>query len=249
MKITAVGQATYYLEDGALTVLTDPWFSARGLSALFAPRLVPPALLPGQIAACSLILLSHIHLDHWDRPALELARRCKSVVVTSPGAARRLKRAGLAAVGLDAGECWSGLGVKVRAVEARHPLSPRAVGLVMAGRKTVYFSGDTIYHPALNSLENAAIDLALVQVSCARYPLLGPDGMDWPAAVSLVRRIKPRLFLPMHFTCKGKYLDLERRIRIEDLGEVKQHTGRMRDELSKEGIDCRVLWPGETLEI
>lgn len=248
MKITSIGQATYFLEDGPLTVLTDPWFSTGGLSALFAPRLVPPMLQPEQIENCKLILLSHIHLDHWDRQAAALAARCGSVIVTAKDAAQRLRKSGLNAVGLKAGESWSGLGVSVRAVKAKHPLSPGALGLVLFASKTIYFSGDTLDHEGLDELIDIPIDLALLQASCARYPLLGADGMDWPAAVSLAARIKPLLFIPMHFTCKGKYLDLKKNVKIREPEEVKEELFRRERAAIKDGINCRVLWPGETLE-
>jgi L-ascorbate metabolism protein UlaG (beta-lactamase superfamily) len=249
MKITAIGQATYYIRDGSLSVLTDPWFSTGGLSALLAPRLVAPALKADQIENCDLILLSHMHIDHWDGQAARLAARCKSTIVTATAAARRLKTAGLNAVGLTAGESFSGLGVTVEAVKAKHSLSPGAIGLVLSGRKKVYFSGDTLDHRGLDKLAGYNLDVALLQTSCARYPLLGPDGMDWPAAVSLARRIRPRIFMPMHFTCRGKYLDLAKKVKIENSKTIKEYLSRREKELVTEGIDCRILWPGETREI
>ncbi|HED24531.1 MAG TPA: hypothetical protein ENN91_05340 [Firmicutes bacterium] len=251
MKITSIGQAAFYIEDGPLTVLTDPWFSTGGPGALLAPRLEPPALSADQINSCRLILLSHIHLDHWDDSAAALARRCGSTVVTAVDAARRLGRKGLTAVGLHPGESWSGCGVTVRAVKAVHPLSPQAIGLVMSGPavKTLYFSGDTRDHPGLDELAEISLDLAFLQVSCARYPLLGADGMDWPAAAALAARIKPRLFIPMHFSCRGKYLDLEKNFKIKDLARVEEFLSVREKELNEAGIACRVLRPGETLDI
>lgn len=249
MKITAIGQATYYIQDGTLSILTDPWFATGGLSGLLAPRLVPPALQADQIEDCKLILLSHIHLDHWDRSAAKLAARCGSIIITAADAASRLVRNGLNAVGLTDGESWSGLGVTVEAVKAVHPLSPGAIGLILTGSKRVYFSGDTVDHPGLNRLLEYRLDLALLQSSCARYPLLGADGMDWPAAVSLVHRIKPSLFMPMHFTCRGKYLDVSQNFKIEDTEAVKQYLALREKELNDQGIGCRVLWPGENGEI
>lgn len=249
MKVTSIGQATYLIEDGSLSVLTDPWFSSSGLNAIFAPRLVPPALQADQIKSCDLVLLSHIHIDHWDRSAAMLSARCQSTIVTSVEVARRLKKSGLNAVGLADGESWNGLGVTVEAINAEHPFSPGAIGLVYSGRKKIYFSGDTLNHQGLDKLAGYNLDLALLQSSCANYPFIGPDGMDWPAAVSLVRRVKPSVFMPMHFTCKGKYLDLSQKIKITEREAVKEYLSRQEKELLAEGIDCRILWPGETGEI
>ncbi|MDY6827322.1 MAG: MBL fold metallo-hydrolase [Bacillota bacterium] len=251
MKITSIGQATFYIEDGSLTVLTDPWFSTGGLGALLAPRLKPPTLRPDQINSCCLILLSHLHLDHWDVLAAVLARRCDSTIVTNVDAARRLKRKGLTAIGLQPGETWTGSNATVQAVKAIHPLSPHAIGLVLSGPagKTLFFSGDTRDHPGLDRLSKISLDLAFLQVSCARYPFLGADGMDWQAAAALAGRIKPHLFIPMHFSCRGKYLDVKENLKTNDLAWVEAFLSQRERELNDVGIACRVLRPGETLEI
>jgi L-ascorbate metabolism protein UlaG (beta-lactamase superfamily) len=251
MKITSIGQATFYIEDGSLTVLTDPWFSTGKLSALLAPRLEPPALGADQINSCTLILLSHIHLDHWDESAAALARCCGSTVVTAVDAARKLRKKGLDAVGLHPGESWSGKGVTVRAVKAVHPLSPQAIGLVMSSpsAKKLYFSGDTRDHPSLDELAVTSLDLAFLQVSCARYPLVGADGMDWPAAAALAARIKPRLFIPMHYSCRGKYLDLGNNLKIKYTSQVEAFLSVRKKEFHVTGTACRILHPGETMEI
>ncbi|HEV2294466.1 MAG TPA: MBL fold metallo-hydrolase [Tepidisphaeraceae bacterium] len=70
-----VGHATVLLRVGGMTILTDPVMSNRvglglGLITGGPRRLVAPALSVGELPRLDLILLSHAHFDHLDRPTL-----------------------------------------------------------------------------------------------------------------------------------------------------------------------------------
>jgi L-ascorbate metabolism protein UlaG (beta-lactamase superfamily) len=70
-----LGHATLLLRVGGMTILTDPVFSSRigiGLGLLTGgpKRLVAPALSIGELPPLDLILISHAHFDHLDRPSL-----------------------------------------------------------------------------------------------------------------------------------------------------------------------------------
>jgi L-ascorbate metabolism protein UlaG (beta-lactamase superfamily) len=70
-----IGHATVLLRVGGMTVLTDPVFGSRvgvGLGLLTGGprRLVAPALSVKELPKIDLILLSHAHFDHLDRPTL-----------------------------------------------------------------------------------------------------------------------------------------------------------------------------------
>ncbi len=70
-----IGHATLLLRVGGLTVLTDPVFSTRigiglGLATAGPARKYAPALSIDQLPSIDLILLSHAHFDHLDRPTL-----------------------------------------------------------------------------------------------------------------------------------------------------------------------------------
>jgi L-ascorbate metabolism protein UlaG (beta-lactamase superfamily) len=82
-----IGHATVLLRIGGMTVLTDPVFSTRiglgmGLFTAGPMRKFAPALAIDELPRLDLILISHAHFDHLDRPTL--ARLPKNVqVVTS----------------------------------------------------------------------------------------------------------------------------------------------------------------------
>jgi len=83
-----IGHATVLLRIGGKTILTDPVFSNRiGLGLMLGTlgprRRVAPALLPRDLPKLDLILISHAHFDHLDRPSLGRLDK-KTPVVTAP---------------------------------------------------------------------------------------------------------------------------------------------------------------------
>lgn len=82
-----IGHATVLLRVGGMTVLTDPVFSDRigiglGLMTVGPRRRFAPAVALRDLPRLDLILVSHAHFDHLDRPTL--ARLNKSTpVITS----------------------------------------------------------------------------------------------------------------------------------------------------------------------
>ena len=150
--LTFLGHATVLIELGGLRILTDPilvdrlmflaWWSAR------STRPSTPTV--------DLVLLSHLHVDHFDR--LSLARlTSEPEIVTGPGA-----------VGLARGWGWSrerscSPASRIRSVRADHghagraprlppAVRPRgtAVGyLIESGQARLYFAGDTDLFPEM----------------------------------------------------------------------------------------------------
>ena len=128
-SLTFIGHSTFLIRltapDGApLTVLTDPVFSERCSPVPWAgPRRVrAPGLALDALPRPNVILLSHNHYDHLDLPSLRaLHRRFDPVVVTTPGNARTLARAGIS--GARELDWWEGAAfgaLRVTATPARH---------------------------------------------------------------------------------------------------------------------------------
>ena len=75
LSVVWIGHATILLRIGNLTILTDPVMSNRvgiglGLITGGPHRLYAPALSVNQLPPIDLILISHAHFDHLDRPTL-----------------------------------------------------------------------------------------------------------------------------------------------------------------------------------
>lgn len=253
MRLTLIGHMTVWIELDGRVLLTDPWFGPRGwLERRLAPRTVPPAALPAN-GQPDVLLVSHNHLDHFDSVALDLARRAGCAVVGSQKAAWRARKAGVEQViALGPGEQTALGSLAIRAVCAEHPLADDAIGFVVSGSQTCYFSGDTRFTPALaGDLQPFILDVALIQAACAHYPILGDDGMSLPEAAALARAVRPRRTVPLHLHCAGKWLDRAARLRIErdNAEQVDAAVQRWAASLEADGLGVTVLAPGQTWDI
>ena len=166
------------------------------------------------------MLVSHDHhadnLDDAGRAILPGAR----TVVTTPSGARRLGPSN--AVGLSP---WSSTTLSapglpdltVTATPCRHgpPLSRPIVGevvgfaLMFAGDSgdsgdegAVAVSGDTVLYDGVREVAaRFAVDVAVLHLGVVRFPLTGPArySMGGQDAVELVRLLRPRVAVPVHF--------------------------------------------------
>ncbi len=254
MKIFSVGHATFRIELNGQVFLTDPWFQNSGiLHTMFSRRIFPLPITTDSIDRCDLMLVSHNHIDHFDRAALQVARRLNTLVVGPAGIVSKARRHNVQNVcELHPGETKDAGDVRITATPAVHPLARDPIGFVLEGEKNLYFSGDTLFDWSIAEfLSKFRLDVAILQVSCSFYTWLsGADGMDITWAVELAKAIRPSLVVPMHFGCVGKYLDVLRKIRVNEHNlDVEDSLKEFQRLLKKEDISCEVLFPGGTLEL
>ncbi|WP_030610801.1 MBL fold metallo-hydrolase [Streptomyces achromogenes] len=225
LDLRFIGNATVLLRYGPVTLLTDPNFLHQGEYAylgygLLSRRLTEPALAPEDLPRVDGIVLSHLHGDHWDRRARRSLDRTIPVLST-PHAARRLRvlhgfrrTAGL--------RTWQGLtlergGVRatVTALPGRHAGHPVLRGLlppVMGSmiefgavggpvRLRLYVSGDTLLYDGLEEIGRRfpAADLAVLHLGGTRLPGGFLVTMNGAQGAELVRRLRPRAVLPVHY--------------------------------------------------
>ena len=258
MRLTLIGHMTVRIDLDGLVMLTDPWFGpVSWLEKLLAPRTVPPAI-PPQVFSCDetpldAMLISHGHIDHVDTRALGLARRLGCAVIGSRKAAARARKAGVKhVVTLKPGDRTELRGVTIHAVQAEHPLAGDAIGFVIAGSRTCYFSGDTRFGPGLaGDLSTFSLDVALVQAACAHYPLLGDDGMSLAEAAALAATVRPSWIVPLHLHCAGKWLDRSagQRIQMGNGAEVDEIVRQWVEGLRTQGLGAKVLESGEVWDL
>jgi len=139
-----------------------------------------------------LILVTHAHFDHLDPASVAALTKNDTVIIANASCAAKLEGHGRV-VALAEGETASERGVDIRAVVGYNSHHPRGfnVGFIfnVAG-KTVYHAGDTDRVPEMTQL--GPIDVALI-------PIGGTYTMDEPEAAALVRDLKPKVVIPMHY--------------------------------------------------
>ncbi|MFZ9521295.1 MAG: MBL fold metallo-hydrolase [Silvanigrellaceae bacterium] len=162
-SLTWIGHSTFLIEFENLRVLTDPNYSDTvGPVAWLSPkRVVAPGISLEKTPKVDLILLSHDHFDHMDLPTLEyFAKRDNPMIVAGTGNKPLLEETGFKNI-VELG-WWDKYttrdGVDITFVPAQHwstrTLLSRNTTLwggffLRAKGKTVYFVGDTGYHPKL----------------------------------------------------------------------------------------------------
>jgi len=152
--ITLIGHATVLVQVASLNIITDPIWSERAgpTSWLGARRSRPPALDFDDLPPIDVVLLSHSHYDHLDRPTLrKLAARDRPRIVTGLGVGRVVPSGRVAELdwwqGLQLGDDVAATYVPAQHFSARSPFDRNKTlwgGFVLqtpAG--LIYFAGDT----------------------------------------------------------------------------------------------------------
>jgi L-ascorbate metabolism protein UlaG (beta-lactamase superfamily) len=149
--------------------------------------------VPGDKA--DLILLTHAHMDHCDRRAVEDFSHDNTMIAGPSSVARKLRRS----IHTMSPDDEIAMGeIRVRATAAynlgaiRHLLHRKStcVGyLVTAGGMTIYHAGDTDFIPEMSSL--GPVDVALL-------PISGMVTMNIEDAVKAAIAIGPKVVVPMH---------------------------------------------------
>jgi N-acyl-phosphatidylethanolamine-hydrolysing phospholipase D len=163
---TWIGHSTVLLQFGGLNVLTDPVFSQRAFPVQWTGprRVMDPALPIHELPPLDLVLLSHNHYDHLDRPAVKrIAREHPGTTWIVPlGLGPYIRGWGARdIVELDWWQHTAINGMSVTATPARH-FSGRGLldrnkslwcGFAFAKNgMRAYFAGDTAYHPEFGEI-------------------------------------------------------------------------------------------------
>jgi L-ascorbate metabolism protein UlaG (beta-lactamase superfamily) len=171
--VTWVGHASYVIQIGGLTVLTDPVWSRRipGVPA----RVTPPGLHWAALPPVDAVLISHNHYDHLDAPTIRRLPRDTPILVPAKLARWFRRRRFTDVTELDWWESRIIGGVSLDFVPAHH-WSRRGLtdtcrslwgGWMLTSRDSrVYFAGDTAYGHWFGEIADRypAIDLALMPV-------------------------------------------------------------------------------------
>lgn len=212
-----IGHATMLIRVGGQTILADPVMSARvglglGLMAVGPRRRFAPALDVRDLPPIDLILLSHAHFDHLDRPTLARLPK-KTPVITAAHTADLVRDLGYRnvrelrwgesadAVGLTGG----GGPVRVTSVPVAHwgartfydshrGFCAYAIESTSGRRRRVLFGADSAYQERWR--EVAKVDLAIVGIG-GYDPYIGGHANP-EQAWAMAEFVRPDAVMPMH---------------------------------------------------
>jgi L-ascorbate metabolism protein UlaG (beta-lactamase superfamily) len=212
---SCLGHSTVFLNFLGVRVLTDPVFSERvgpGIAPfiLGPKRRVAPALLPNDLPAPDLIVLSHAHFDHFDVWSLRKFLR-KTPVITARDTGDLLRCHRFENVHeLDWGQSVT---IETRAgpirftgLEVAHwgarMLRDDHRGyngyLLERGGHSVCFAGDTAYTPAFARLNDPHRPLDLMLMPIGGYDPWIRAHCSPEQAVAMAREAGARTFVPIH---------------------------------------------------
>jgi L-ascorbate metabolism protein UlaG (beta-lactamase superfamily) len=218
VRLTHVGGPTLLIEVGGWRLLTDPTFDAPGRKYNFgwgtsSHKVDGPAIAAEDIGPVDAVLLSHDHHDDNLDAAGRALLPSANVVVTTESGARRLGGGarGLAPWASTRLEADGKPAIEVIATPCRHgpPLSHPLVGDVIGfalrweGQEhgVLWISGDTVLYDGVREVVRLQIDTAILHLGGVQFPVTGPLRYTMTArdAVELVRLIRPRRVIPIHY--------------------------------------------------
>jgi L-ascorbate metabolism protein UlaG (beta-lactamase superfamily) len=174
-----IGHSTVLIRVDGFTILTDPVFSMRvgikiGPFTLGMKRLVDPAVRIEQVPVPDLILLSHAHMDHLDRPSLRKLENRGTTVITAAATSDLLRVKRYQAVHeLRWDESVQVGPARVRAFEVKHWGARTQTDvhrgyngyLIEAGGHRIIFGGDTAYTDLFRKVRSSKpVDLAIMPI-------------------------------------------------------------------------------------
>jgi L-ascorbate metabolism protein UlaG (beta-lactamase superfamily) len=231
-----IGHATVLLRVGGMTLLTDPVLFNKvgvglGLMTGGPRRFIAPALRVRELPPIDLILVSHAHFDHLDRPTLQ--RLPKHVpVITSHHTHDLIKDLGFRTVTeLQWGEQLRVGALNVTARQVKHwgarTFYDQHRGfnayLIEGDGKRVLYGGDTAYHEGFK--EVGKVDLAIFGIG-AYDPYIAAHATP-EQAWAMADHVKADHVLPMHHST----FKLSHEPMHEPIERLMQAAGRLLDRI------------------
>lgn len=262
-SICTLGAATVLLRYGGLTLLTDPCFVRRGEEVALdvgvrTKRLLDPVVDLAELPPIDVVLVSHLHEDHFDRRTRERLARDLPIVAPA-GAERELRADGFREV--RGVEPWGsvtiekgGTRARISALPVHHvhdrlldKVLPKGMGVILdlSTERTstrIWISGDTLLFDDLREAPKRFpdVDLALLHVGgeVIHGHLASPDEQQ---ALGLHVLFDPHQTIPIHgddfdayhyptarFAQAMREGDLGDRVIVPERGEVVVLEARLR---------------------
>lgn len=212
--ISWVGHSTFFIQVGGLNIITDPIWSNRAspFSWLGPKRYAYPGISFSDIPNVDVVLISHTHYDHLDRPTIKKLGVAPHYVLPTNVAAWFSKLGIMNTMELPWWMSTQIGDIKITAVPAKHWSKRNLFGTSDAGwggyiiespAGMIYFAGDTGYHPGYFKeigKRFPRIDLGLIPIG-AYYPewIFGRFHINPREAVLVHQEVGAKRSIGMHW--------------------------------------------------
>jgi len=212
---SCLGHSTVLLNFLGVTLLTDPVFSNRvgpgvGPAILGPKRYLQPALLPRDFATPDILVISHLHYDHFDVRSLRKFSRT-TPVITARATGDLLRRLGFRTIHeIDWGQTLTltprGGPIQFTALEVAHwgarMMRDTHRGyngyLIERGGRAICFAGDTAYTSAFAKRPQPLRGLDLMLMPIGAYDPWIRAHCSPEQAVEMANDAGAKYFVPIH---------------------------------------------------
>lgn len=214
LRVTWLGHSTVYLEMAGVRILTDPVWGPRASPLPWAgpSRWYAPPIALEDLPRPQVVVISHDHYDHLDRPTLQAMKSWDLRFVVPLGVGARLIEWGIPATRITELDWWESTtleGLDITCTPARHA-SGRTLfdkdrtlwgGFAFRNaRHRVYFSGDTGMFPGLTDIGHRLGPFDLTLIEAGAYGAAWPDWHLGPEqAVQAHGMVQGRVMVPIHW--------------------------------------------------
>lgn len=212
MKITKYKHTTYNVEANGKNILIDPGIFAFG----------DDLLSKNYFENIDILLLSHLHADHFDIEAIRnIYKKCKPKVFSQKDVTAELRKDGIESSTLLVGETASLDSLIISATRTAHKQD--AIGfLIDDGKTRLFYVSDSFY-----TEDKPNANIVIVPIG-NRGIVMSPQD-----AATYVKEIGPKIAIPSHYeTPKDK-------VKPEEF----------RNEMKGSGIEVKILGHKESFEI
>jgi len=175
MRLTKLGHSCLLVEDGGARLLLDPGSLSTGFE---------------ELEGLTAVLFTHQHADHLDQQRLRglLGRNPRARVISDPGSAEPLGRAGVEVEVVADGQELAVGGVGVRVVGRDHAVIHPDIPVVP---NVGYLVGGRLFHPG-DAFTQPGQPVEVLAVPAAAPWLKVSEPIDY------LRAVRPRVAVPVH---------------------------------------------------
>lgn len=204
-----MGHATLWLKLGNTTVAIDPILGHIPMYKRFTPLPVPKEDLKADI-----VLLTHAHYDHYDKPSIRyLMKQNPHLVIVAPRGFWRYMKGKIARERCFELEWWESLmvgGLFITLTPAKHwsKRTPWDTNKALWGgfviqneERTLFHSGDTAYSDHFHAIaERFAIDEAFLPIGAYKPEwIMRHNHLNPPQAVQAGVDLAAKTLIPIHY--------------------------------------------------